>query len=241
MPAHGYVPPTGSKPTDVGFARPRREVGEQHLRPLRVDDDWRVVRILDKLPAAEQPSEMLGLLLVAAAVTQGPVRLLELTDKASSLVRQALPRLERLAEDPSLAPHRRALSELVGGGRLALEELPEIRTRTVNEIEVDVRRPYGLRLLDLEVLASHVRSAVGGHELTRRPGAAGVGFGRRLFENAPDLELGETWKARLLGSAPLRGAQLYWPESYRRLLLVFDDGRLAYDPGAPSASATGPL
>ena len=37
-----------------------------------------------------------------------------------------------------------------------------------------------------------------------------------------------------MGTAPVRGVQLFWPQDYGRLLLVFDDGRLAYDPGDAS-------
>lgn len=232
VPARAYVPPTGPKPTDTGFVRPRRDVGEQELRPLRIDDDWRVLRILDLLPPAGDPSEALSWLLVAAAVTQGPGRVLELADKAGGLLRRAVPKLEHMVEDPAFGPHAALVRALASEGRLALEELPEVKTRASNERDVAVSRPYGLRLLDLLVLGGHVRTTVGAHELTRRPNPAGVGFGRRLFESSPDPELGETWLGRLLGSGPLRGVRLFWPRDYERLLLVFDDGRLAYDPGA---------
>ncbi|MEL6184106.1 MAG: hypothetical protein AAFU79_05725 [Myxococcota bacterium] len=229
MPARAYVPPTGPRPAEVGFVRPSRDVGEPELRPLRVDDDWRVVRILDLLPAAETPQDALPLLLVAASVTQGPGRVYELADKARGTHLRSLGRVEGLLAEPAAHRHGDFLARLVEGGRLALTELGEVRTRADNDRDPDVSRPYGLRLLDLLVLVDHVGSAIGAHEVARRAHPAGVSFARALVEAAPEPDFAETWVERLMGS-PLRGVRLFWPREYDRLLLVFDDGRLAYDP-----------
>lgn len=234
VPARALVPPTGPAPLDIGFTRPSREVGQAELRPLRVDDDWRSLRILDALAPAADNSEALSRLLVAAAVTQGPGRLHELADKARGLIVQSHRRVETLVQGDGLPrPHRGWAEALLSAGKLALAELPEVRMRAANDMDPDVSRPYGLRLLDLMVLCDHVRACVGLTEAMRRPNPAGLGFARALFEHAPEPEFAETWVQRLMGSAPLRGVQLFWPREYDRLLLVFDDGRLAYDPRPP--------
>ena len=213
------------------------DVKEDDLRPVRVQDDWGVVRILDLLPQAEDSSQSLGLLLVAAAVTQGAGRVLEMAAKTEALIHQAVPRLNGLIEHPGVLAHREVLGQLVEAGRWALEELPEIRARASNELDVEVSRPYGLRPLDLKVLAGHVRTAVGAYEMTRRPTMAGVRFGRRLFEGAPAPDLGKAWLKRIFKSGPPRGVQFFWPPDYGRLLLVCEDGRLADDPGQPEEAA----
>ena len=231
VPARAYVPPTGPRPTDVGFTRPQREVGEQDLRPLRVDDDWGVARILEILPPAKDGSEHLAWLLVAAAVTQGPGRVLELAEKTYALLNKALPRLEMMTTQANIARHAPLLKQLASGARLGIEELTEVRSRGVNDADPFVSKPFGLRLLDLSVTALHVRTAVGVEEVSRRAHPAGVAWGRAILENPPTEEIGNTWVRRLLGSSPLRGVQLFFPQEYGRLVLVFSDGRLAYDPG----------
>ena len=235
MPARAYVPQTGPKPTDTGFKRPKRNVVDADIEPLRVNHEWSMGHILDKLPPAEHPSESLSLLLVAAAVTQGPGKIYDLADNAHGFLRPLVSRVDALVDDAGLARHRAFLSELAERSRLALEELPEIRTRAANEMDVDVSRPYGLRLLDLTVLSLHLRTVVNAHEATRRPNPAGVHFARCLTAAAPDPEFGDVWLERLFRVTGLRGVQFFWPKEYDRLLLVFDDGRLAYDPGAAEA------
>ncbi len=231
VPARAYVPPVGPRPDPAAPSRPNRQVDARHLEPIRFGDDWRVSALLEELGPAQHGSEQLGRLLTAIALSQGPSRIHELADKAGGLVRVAEPRLAALAEDAALASHRPRLVELLGRARLALAELPELKTRAANEMDPEVRRPFGLRLLDLEVLADHAATAVAVHEIARRPHPAGVAFARRITESPPDAELGDTWLERVLGAAPLRGVQLFFaPPPYDRLLLVFDDGRLAYDP-----------
>lgn len=230
MPARAHVPPTGPRPADVGFVRPVRDVGEAELRPLRIDDDWRVIRILDLLPPAAAPHEALPRLLVAGSVTQGPGRVFELADRARATLRGGGRRVEALLEEPAGVRHGDFLRPLLESTQLALAELDEVCTRADNERDPDVHRPYGLRLLDLMVLADHVGAAIAVDEVARRPHPAGVGFARALVQEAPDPDFAETWVERLMGSTPLRGVRLFWPRDYDRLLLVFEDGRLAYDP-----------
>ena len=86
--------------------------------------------------------------------------------------------------------------------------------------------------MDLDILRDHVRTLVTAQELCGRRNVAGIDFGLRCVERGPSLPEAEKWLQRFTGVSHVEGAMLFWPKEYGRVVIVYEDGRLAYDPGA---------
>lgn len=212
---------------------PPREVTEADLDPLRDDIEWRPTQILDQFGPARDDREYLGRLIVSCAVLQGTHRMLELTERLLTMMTNAEPRARRMLNEESLEPRHKVLEKVkkrIGEARL---ELAQTRARAANDLDDEPLKPDGLRYLDLHILTSHVRTAVLCHEVTTRRNLTGIDYGLAVAASVPDLRYAEDWLERALGSADMHGVLLYWPPEYGRVVVVYDDGRLAYDPGAP--------
>lgn len=211
---------------------PPRKVTRADLQPLRDDVEWRPTLILSQFGPAPNEREYLGRLLVACAVIQGAHRVLEMTERLQQLMSVAAPRAKRMIEEESLAPRKDVLEKITKRIAEARLELVQTRARAANDIDGEPINPDGLRYLDLHILTSHLRTAVLCHEVTTRRNLRGIDYGISMASRAPDLPYAESWLDRALGSAQMNGILLYWPPAYGRVLIVYDDGRLAYDPGA---------
>lgn len=213
---------------------PPREITEDDLVPLRgMELEWRPSAILDWFGPARDDSEYLGRLLVGCGVIQGPHRLFELTERLRGMLAAYLPRVDLMRKDDVFSPRKPQLEQLVKQLNTGVKELVQTRARAANDMEGEPANPDGLRMVDLLILVSHVHSAVSAHELAQRRNVAGLDFGLAVARQPPDMRRAEDWLDRLMGNSDLNGILLYWPPSYGRVVIVYEDGRLAYDPGAP--------
>jgi hypothetical protein len=216
---------------------PPREITEAHLNPLRLDSEWRPSLILREFGPARTDREYLSRLIVACAVFQGVHRILELSEKLLSLFTVAQPRVKAMLHTESLAKRKDVLLELAKMINAAKFELAQTRARAANDITGEPQSPDGLRLLDLDILSNYVESAVLAHEMTSRRNVTGLEYGIAVAFSLPHQRYAEEWLERLLGTAQMHGALLFTPPEYARVILVYADGRLAYDPGASAEDA----
>ena len=230
MRSMAHVPPP-PRPTGIDELPPR-PVTEADLWPLRRELEWRPTRILDDFGPARTEREYLGKLLVACAVIQGPHRLAEMTDRLRSMQANFLPRLRHMRDDEALAPRAGELDELVKRLNSGLKEMVQTRARAANDMEGEPANPDGLRLVDLFIIANQVNNAVAAQEVVQRRNIAGIDFGLGVGLRAPDMRYAEDWLDRTMGNAQLNGILLFWPPAWGRVVVVYEDGRLAYDPGA---------
>lgn len=226
-----HSPPPPKKRGEMQL--PPRKITKDDLLPLRDDVEWRPTQILARFGPAPNDREYLGRLIVACAVLQGAHRVLELTERLQTIMKNAKPRTKRMLEEESLAPRKNVIEKIDRRIAEAQLELVQTRARAANDFDDEPLNPDGLRYVDLTILTSHVRTAVLCHEVTTRRNLRGIDYGIAIVSRAPDLAYAETWVERALGSAQMNRILLYWPKEYGRVLVVYDDGRLAYDPGAP--------
>lgn len=212
---------------------PPREILEEDLEPLRRDLEWRPTMILEWFGSCQDDAEYLGRLLVGCGVIMGPHRLFELTERLRSMLIALLPRVRLMRNDDMFAARKTALDTLVKQLTSGSQELVQTRARAANDMESLPTKPDGLRMVDLLILVSNVHVALQAQEIAQRRNVTGVDFGLAVARQAPDLSRAETWLDKLMGNAALNGILLYWPPSYGRVVIVYEDGRLAYDPGAP--------
>lgn len=191
------------------------------------------MRILDQLPPAAEGPDMLPMLLVAAGVVKGPKGIQELAEHAAGWSERGRRRLAGVVEEGGApGPLGRTVSAALANARAAEPTFSDIKIRAVNEAGGRVREGFVLRTFDLMRLAWALRPALEVAEMAERPGPAGLRRGAALAQHPPDVELVDKWRGRLL-PGPLRGARPLWPRGEDHVLLVFDDGRLAYDPVEP--------
>jgi len=213
---------------------PARTITREDLELLEGPDGWRPADVLRRFGAAQTLGEHLARLVVAGAVHLGPRRVLELTERLTSLVAQLEPRIRGLRADDGLAPRHAFLDDLLGRLRAARTELSRTRARAANAAGLP-GNPDGLRFLDLLVLMAQTETVLTAHELSGRRNVTGIDFARGVAGRPPELSHAEAWLERLLGSARPAGLLLFRPPHYGRVVLVHEDGRLAYDPGAEAA------
>ena len=226
--AHNPPPP---RPTGVDELPPR-EILPEDLEPLRRDLEWRPSMILDWFGPCQDDSEYLGRLLVGCGVIQGPHRLHELTERLRGMLAAYLPRVRLMRNDEIFLARKAVLDQLVKQLTTGSKELVHTRARAANDMDGEPANPDGLRMVDLLILVSHVHTAVQALEIAQRRNVAGIDFGLAVARQVPDMRRAEDWLDRLMGNAALNGILLYWPPSYGRVVIVYEDGRLAYDPGA---------
>lgn len=228
MPTMAHAPPP--RPNQQQMAIAPREITEEDIQPLRIDTAWRPVQVLKWFGPAEHDHEYLARLLVACAVLQGVHRILELSERLLQLITVQFPRVLQMLRDDALESKKPQLEELKARLELARLELPQTRARAANDIDGDPQNPDGLRVMDLDILKAHTQMCVIGHELTSRRNVTGIEYGLGVALNVPSQRYAEDWLDRALGSAEMNGILLFTPEEYRRPIVVYDDGRLAYDP-----------
>jgi hypothetical protein len=231
MPTLAHAPPPRPSPGEMQFQP--REITEADLQPLRIDAAWRPVQVLKWFGPARADHEYLARMVVACAVLQGVHRLLELSERLLVLISIQFPRVLQMLKDDALVSKKEQLTELKGRLELARHELAQTRARAANDLDGEPQNPDGLRVMDLEVLKSHCQMVVIGHELTTRRNVTGIEFGLQVAVNVPNQRYVEDWLERALGSAELHGILLFTPREYGRPVIVYDDGRLAYDPAQP--------
>jgi hypothetical protein len=215
---------------------PPRMVEAEDLELLRDGDDWAPTQVLRRFGPARTEQEHLPRLIVAAGILEGPHRLRELSERLLQLDAQIEPRLRGLLVDDALGPRRGFLETVVTQLGIARLELPQTRARAANNAAGVWPHPDGLRFLDLDILVTQTETAVLAQELSGRRNVTGLDFARAVVGRPPELRYAESWLERLYGTVRLGGVLLYRPEEFGRVLLVREDGRLAYDPGAVDES-----
>lgn len=227
-PTMAHAPPPARSRGVEGL--PPREFTEEDMEPLRDDEEWRPVQVLKRFPPVQDDSEYLPKLLVACAVLQGVHRILELTERLKGIAKVAEPRLRQMINDDALVSQKKEIKQLRSWVELAKKELVQTRARANNDLNPDPLKPDGLRMLDLDLLSGHTRTMIRAHEVTSRRNVTGIRVGLAFANRIPDLRYAEDWLERALGTTELNGILLFWPEEYGRVIVVYEDGRLAYDP-----------
>jgi hypothetical protein len=206
-----------------------REPGENDLRPLREDGDWRPAVILRRFGGVKKESEHLPRLVIACSVIQGVHKVRELCERLLAQIYIAQPRIQRMVDDDSLERRRDLLKDLIRRILEARQDLPATRARATNDLD---RSPDGLREIDLEMLVTHMEAVVLAAECATKRNLTGIDYAAYISKTQPDQRYVEDWLERALGSSTLSGILLFTPPEYGRVVVVFTDGRLAYDPGA---------
>jgi hypothetical protein len=222
-----HVPPVKrtSMPADPRVLP--REPSPDEIEPLRIEGEWRPLIILRRFGPAKADNEYLPRLLVACGVLQGAHRLREIADRLLSMIAIAVPRVQRLAEDKAVERRKPQLEDVLARLQVARQDLPATRARAANE--ADHAHPDGLRGIDLEMLVIHAGAVIVGSEIATKRNATGIDFAIHLGSTSPEQRYAEDWVDRALG-APLSGILLFTPPEYGRVVVVYGDGRLAYDP-----------
>ncbi|MBK8013301.1 MAG: hypothetical protein IPK13_18345 [Deltaproteobacteria bacterium] len=234
MPPEGHLPPPisvpGRRPGRAPYQPRQYEVAD--VQPLRVDGRWQPQEILRVLGPGAHEGEYLTRLIVACALIQGVHRVRELTDRLLQLLRVASPRIELMGKEDGLRPRRPLLDGLAGRLKKARAELVQTRARATNDLPSEPPNPDGLRVVDLAILCEHVQGVILATEISTRRNVTGIDFATQICNVSPALRFAEDWLDRALGSVHMHGILLYLPPEYGRVLVVYDDGRLAYDPAA---------
>lgn len=207
-----------------------REITEEDLYPLRVDAEWRPTQVLSVYGNAVNDTEYLARLLVASAILQGVHRVRDMAERLLQTTTVQSPRIAQMIADDSLAQKKSQLEDISVRLDQARAELNQTRARASNDLDSEPQNPDGLRALDLAILTSHTQVVIMAHEIVSRRNITGISFGLRVASGLPDQAYAEKWMDRLLGTSQMRGILLFNPPEYGRLIIVYDDGRLAYDP-----------
>lgn len=228
----GPRPPTYRQAQEPPEDEPRyhddEPASEEDLRLLRTGGHWAPRNILERLGPAPTEAESLPYLLVACAVLEGAIRIVELCGKVEYLAMAGRPRLEVMLRNTILGPRHGEIQGYLDQVVKARNEIPGTRARAANDVPGN--RPDGLRLFDLRNLVHFVSAVIGATEVSARRNLLAVDFAIELIERAPDMHFVETWIDRLMPNAALDGVQFFEPPDFGRIVIVHDDGRLAYDP-----------
>jgi hypothetical protein len=199
------------------------------MQPLRFNGRWEPRRILEYFGTSRDESENLARVITAACVIEGIGRIAELATRIDYYAATALPRLEQMLRDKTFEPRQAVLAELCRQLFAAKREMPATRARAKNDVEAG--RVDGLRHFDLQMLLHYTRMTVGSNEIKLQRNIVGFERALQVARMSPPLDYAELWLDRLTPSSPLQGIQLFAPRELGRVVVVYDDGRLAYDPG----------
>jgi hypothetical protein len=218
------------KPTATVSGVEPRQISDFDLEPLRFDEDWNPQEILTYFGVATHPEEYLPRLLVAAAVALGPHWIRSLAEALIHLLAGATPRLKRMTEDPAIVDRVERLAEIMARSAALFEELHQTKARAQNDEEMGQLSANRLCYVDLRILVEAVEVAVALHELSTRRNVTGIDFALKVAAHRPSVMYAEEWSERVLGAQKLPRVLFFWPQEWGRLVLVYRDGRLAYDP-----------
>lgn len=197
---------------------------------LRGPEGWLPAQVLARFGGAAEAHAQLGRLLVASAVLGGPPRVLLMSERLIALASTALPRLKQKLDDPAFAALRPQVERLVRFIELGKKELVIVRSRAANECGIEHTSTEGLRLEDIRNLAEHTNLVSEGVAVAACRNRSGAEYAMYVAARRPDLTHVREWSERVLGSADPPGVIYYLPPEYGRVVLVHEDGRLAYDP-----------
>jgi len=203
---------------------------EGDLEPLRVHGDWAPMSILERLGPAPTDEEALSYLIVACGVLEGARRLAELCGKVEYLSIASGPKLDVMLKDKTLEPQHPRIQEFLDAVTRSRREIPGTKARASNDAHG--HRPDGLRVYDLRNLVHFIHAVIGATEVSGRRNLLAIDFALQYIDRLPNMHFVETWLDRILPSASLQSVQLIEPEELHRVVVVFNDGRLAYDPRA---------
>lgn len=200
---------------------------EGDLAPLQEEGHWGPKQILERFGVAQSDQDQLPRLLAAVAVLLGPGRIAELATRLLHGFAALRPSLQAILHLEALRERHDLVKQMLDRIKVAEVELESVRGRAQNDL---VGRPGGLRGTELAYLILGLRSFVLATEVSRRRTPIGFADGLVLALSPPVLAYVEEWAVRLFGTTHFEGFQLFWPPDYRRTILVYDDGHLAYDP-----------
>lgn len=206
---------------------------EADLELLRAQGgDWEPQEILRRFGVAQADQDHLPRLLTAAAVILGAGKMSQLALRMEQTLLRVAPPLRVMRQDASVAHRHDVVQAVLDRIPEALREIRTVRNRADNDV---AGLPGGLRGADLAYLTMGIRTLILSSELATRRSPVGIEHALGLVMARPSLAYSEEWVERLFESSVLEGIQLFWAEELGRVILVFDDGRLAYDP-APELS-----
>lgn len=195
--------------------------------PLAHEGEWGPQAILARFGPSLTDQDQLPRLIAAIAVLLGPGRIAELAVRLTHGFAALRAPLKSLLAVEALAKRHELVQQMQERIKAAELELEEVRKRAQNDL---VGRPGGLRGTELAYLVMALRSFVLATEVAKRRTPLGFEDALVLAVTPPVLAYAEEWAMRLFGTLHFDGFQLFWPKEYARVILVYDDGRLAYDP-----------
>lgn len=213
---------------------PPREVEEADLELLKVDGEWSPRGAIEALGPARTEGEHLPCLMLAAAVLQGPAKVVEMAERMINMIKKARPKLVQLIRDPACQARRGTLVQVYADTEVAQGELAQTRARAANDADPYVLKADGMRRFDLRVLVDAGRATILAEELVSRRNARGIDFALGVTQRPPDLHLCTHWLPKLLGVKEMRDHLFFWPPEWNRVVLVARDGTLVYDPVGPN-------
>jgi hypothetical protein len=225
------IRPPAAAASDAPEERLMRDLTEEDLLPLRIDGEWPPAVILKRFGSIKAEKEHLPRLLIACAIVQGPRRVRDMTERLLNMIAVATPRILRMIDDKSLERRHDVLKRLMTRLQIAKEDLIATKSRAHNDSLGSVD---GMRGIDLEMLVATMLDVIMGSELASKRNLTGIDYALYLTSTQPDQPFVQAWIERAFGVQRLPGIIPFTPPDYGRTLIVYDDGRLAYDPAAPT-------
>jgi len=188
---------------------------------------WRPKLVLSFMGPAYQESETLVRLLLACCVVEGPLRIVEFATQIEKLCQLKQSALKSKLADPQYEDSHPFLSALITEIQTPRVALKETRARLSNTVKSE---KIGITYYDIRVLLHYAQLSVWAYLFSVAPNAVGVKRSLEVFHRAPALLDCEEWLDRVLPSGVIQRCLLFEPADYSRVVLVYKDGLLAYDP-----------
>ncbi len=201
---------------------------EQDERPLRVQGEWAPEDILERLGAAQSRREQLPKLLVAYAILQGSPRVYELIQRLETFGVPARTRLGMMEKNAAFRSRQAELSAIYAELEAGRRSFAVLKAKAQNDVRA---APNGLRTYDLPHLVRLTGAVVAATELTNKGNIAGIDIALGYAWGRPEFEFTCMWVDKLMPKSSSASVTVFEPEELSRVVLVYQDGRLAYDPG----------
>lgn len=198
-------------------------------RPLRVGGEWAPAEVLERLGPAESTREQLPKLLVAYAILQGSPRVYELIQRLETFGVPARARLGVMAKNAAFKSRQDELGAIHAELETGKRSFPVLKAKAQNDMRAV---PNGLRTHDLGPLVRLTGAVVAATELLNKGNVAGIDIALGYAWGRPEFEFTCSWVDRLMPKASSDSVTVFEPDELGRVILVYQDGRLAYDPQA---------
>jgi hypothetical protein len=181
-------------------------------------------------PAVDEAHHLAHLLLVLT-ILHGPERVHALLGRLEAEGRRALGRLKAQSELEGL--DRQLISDTIAELEALFRDLAPVRARVANEPRGG--QPVGMNGGDLKFMVRLIRAVITAMEVMARPSASGALRTKRFLSTSPIMPDALNWARKLLPAGTQGAAKL--AQGPDRVVVVFGDGRIAYDPARAVAAA----